>query len=81
MEDVGIFYGHLVYLTAFWYTYLLAILIYFSVSVCRTKKNLATLQTLLGFPCPPGKAHFPRELSMPSQCFISSESKSVVLNV
>jgi hypothetical protein len=25
MEDVGLFYGHLVYFTAIWYTYIVAI--------------------------------------------------------
>jgi hypothetical protein len=35
MEDVGIFYGHLVYSTGIWYI--------FPVLVCCAKKNLATL--------------------------------------
>jgi hypothetical protein len=43
MEDVGMFYGRLVYFTAMWYTYCVAIWYTFTVLVCCTKKNLATL--------------------------------------
>jgi hypothetical protein len=48
MEDVGIFYGHLVYFIAIWYILwqigtFFRHLVYFSVLVCCTKKNLATL--------------------------------------
>jgi hypothetical protein len=42
MEDVGILYGHLVYLQLFWYV-LWLFGIFFPVLVCCTKKNLATL--------------------------------------
>jgi hypothetical protein len=41
MEDVGRFYGHLIYFVALWYI--------FPVLVCCTKKNLATLQTTRTF--------------------------------
>jgi hypothetical protein len=64
MEDVGIFYGHLVYITvilyilwpfgicilwpfriwAIWYT--------FTILVCCTKENLATLNRTYGIVCP-----------------------------
>jgi hypothetical protein len=47
----GLFYGHLVYFVADWYTYLVAIFVYFiviwyifSLLVCCTKKNLATVK-------------------------------------
>jgi hypothetical protein len=49
MEDVGLFYGHLVYFTTIWYilwslgifhVYLVHL---FPIWVCCTKKNLATL--------------------------------------
>jgi hypothetical protein len=48
MEDVGIFYGHLVHFTAFGYilwpfSIFFGHLVYFSVLVYCTKKNLATL--------------------------------------
>jgi hypothetical protein len=48
MEDVGIFFGPLVYFTAIWYTYghvvdLLLILCISYVLVSCTKNNLATL--------------------------------------
>jgi hypothetical protein len=50
MEEVGIFYGHLIYFTPIWYTYFGGHLLYFMV-ICYifpflvrcTKKNLATL--------------------------------------
>jgi hypothetical protein len=50
MEDVGIFYGHLVYFTAIWYIlrifwYILWLFgIFLANLVCLPKKNLATLQ-------------------------------------
>jgi hypothetical protein len=44
MEDVGLFYGYLVYFTAIWYMYVFrGHLVNFPVLVCCTKKNLATL--------------------------------------
>jgi hypothetical protein len=55
MEDVGIFYGHLVYFMADWYiletigkfyghlVHFLVIWFIFPVLVCCTRKNLATL--------------------------------------
>jgi hypothetical protein len=48
MEDVGIFYGNLVYFTAIWYILCpfgisYGYLVFFPVLVCCTKKNLATL--------------------------------------
>jgi hypothetical protein len=48
MEDVVIFYGHLVYFTAIWYTLqtfgtFCGNLVYFPVLEICTKKNLATL--------------------------------------
>jgi cellobiose-specific phosphotransferase system component IIC len=48
MEDVGIFYGHLVHFTVFCYILwkfgvVHGILVYFPVLVFCTKKNLATL--------------------------------------
>jgi hypothetical protein len=45
VEDVGIFYRHLVYFTAIWYT-LWTFGMFFPVLVCCTKKNLASLQQL-----------------------------------
>jgi hypothetical protein len=42
MEDVGIFYGHLVYFMAIW-SILWLFGIFFHVLVCCPKKNLATL--------------------------------------
>jgi hypothetical protein len=42
MDDVGIFYGHLVYFTVIWYT-LLSFGIFLPVLLCCNKKNLATL--------------------------------------
>jgi hypothetical protein len=52
MEDVGIFYDRLVYFTANWYTYFMAIWyilwsfgILFPILLCCTKKNLATLMS------------------------------------
>jgi hypothetical protein len=48
MEDVGKFYGPLVYFVAIWYDlWLFGIL--FPVSVCCTKKNLATLVGMTAF--------------------------------
>jgi hypothetical protein len=48
MEDVGIFYGHIVYFASLWYsvsiwTVLWLFGILFLYLVCYTKKNLATL--------------------------------------
>jgi hypothetical protein len=49
MKDVDLFYGHLIYFTANWYTcydhlaYFVVIWYIFPVLVCCTKKNLATL--------------------------------------
>jgi hypothetical protein len=50
MEDVGIFYGHLVYFMAIGYMWWQIVIFYlclfgafFTVLVCCTKKNLATL--------------------------------------
>jgi hypothetical protein len=45
MEDVGLFYGRLVYLTAAWYFcgQFVYFMVTFSVLVCCIKKNLATL--------------------------------------
>jgi hypothetical protein len=43
MEDVGIFYGHLVYFTAIKYI-LWLVGIFSPFLVCCTKKNLATLE-------------------------------------
>jgi hypothetical protein len=45
MEDVDIFYGHLVHFTAIWYI-LWLFGIYFPALVFCTKKNLATLLRL-----------------------------------
>jgi Na+/H+-dicarboxylate symporter len=44
MEDVGIFYGHLVLIVAFWYI-LWLFGVFFTVLACCTKKNLANLGT------------------------------------
>jgi hypothetical protein len=54
MKDDGKFYGHLVYFTAIWYifghlVYFEVILVYFSVLVCCTDKNLANLAAEAGF--------------------------------
>jgi hypothetical protein len=45
MEDVGIFYGHMVYLTAIWYILwpFFGYFYVFHILVCRTRKNPATL--------------------------------------
>jgi hypothetical protein len=49
MEDVGVFYFHLIHFMTIWYRYLVAIWriyvfgIFFPVLVCCTTKNLATL--------------------------------------
>jgi hypothetical protein len=56
MEDVGLFYGHLVYFTAICYTYVfcghlkhfMVIWYIFPILVCCTKKNLATLTRSFG---------------------------------
>jgi hypothetical protein len=50
MEDVGMFYGHLVYFKTIWYVlwpflYFEEIWCISSVLVCGIKKNLATLTT------------------------------------
>jgi hypothetical protein len=45
MEDVGIFYGHLVYFTAVWYI-LLLFGIFSPGLVSSTEKNLATLDCI-----------------------------------
>jgi hypothetical protein len=53
IEDVGIFYDHLVYLTAIWYKYFVAVWVdyrgfgigIFPVLLCYSKKNLATLMS------------------------------------
>jgi glucose-6-phosphate-specific signal transduction histidine kinase len=47
MENVGIFYGHLVSFKAIWYI-LWSFGIYFPVLVCCSKKNLTTLIFSLG---------------------------------
>jgi hypothetical protein len=49
MEDVGKFYGHLVYFASIWYILwpfgiFYGYLVLFPVLVCCTKNNLATLQ-------------------------------------
>jgi hypothetical protein len=46
MENVGIFFAHLEYLTAIWYI-LWSFGIHSPVLVCFSKKNLATLVSLL----------------------------------
>jgi hypothetical protein len=46
MEDVGIFYGQLVYIVAIWYI-LWIFGLFFPVLVCCIKKNLATLQVMM----------------------------------
>jgi hypothetical protein len=50
MEDVGIFYGHMIYFTTIWYIYLVAISfhswllgIFFPFWFVVPRKNLATL--------------------------------------
>jgi hypothetical protein len=46
MDDVGIFYGHLVYFTAIWHAFWTFGIFcgnFFPVLVCCTKKNLATM--------------------------------------
>jgi hypothetical protein len=49
MEDVGIYYGQLVYFTAIWYI-LWPFGIFFPVLVCCPKKNMASLaQRLYGY--------------------------------
>jgi hypothetical protein len=50
MEDIGIFYGHLVYFVAIWYI-LCLFGINFPVLVFCTKKNLATLYMKANVAC------------------------------
>jgi hypothetical protein len=58
MEDIGMFYGHLVYFTAVWYITYVAFGIYFvviwyvfPVLVCCTEKNPATLMHCVCIVC------------------------------